>query len=325
VGLLAGLWSALRAMGERADRFSVRFSVGRFELALWERPGRWCDDATLARIVHDLRTVASAHQQDKGIPEYGALRGDRQDLATRVVTLVYTRQGQPVGFSALTWFDLPLGPSTERVLHLGLTFIDPEFQRQGLPAFLYGVASFLLLFKRGLRGFWISNVSQVPAVIGAVSHSYAQCYPHYAGKNRQTFTHLLLARAIMKHHRSAFGVSADAPFDEARQIIADAYRGGSDELKKTFEEAPKHRIEAVNEFCRKWLDYPRGDDFLQIARCTLASGLHFLRGKLPPGSVVQMVYRALVLVAFASIVPVVKWLVPPPEGEEDALSLTEVS
>jgi hypothetical protein len=319
VGFFTGLWSSLRAMGDRADRFSVRFAAGRFEVALWERPGRWCDEATLAQIVGDLRAVASAHQQDKGIPEYGALLGERKDLETRVVTLVY-REGRPAGFNALTWFDIPLGPRTEHVLHLGLACIDPGFQRQGLPALLYGVASFLLLFKRGLRGFWISNVSQVPAVIGMVSESYAHCYPHYGERTRQTFMHLLLARAIMKDHRSAFGVSVDAPFDEVRQIIADAYRGGSDELQKTFEEAPKHRVQAANDFCRKWLNYERGDDFLQLGRCTLWSTLHFLRGKLPEGSLIQMAYRALVLVAFATVVPVVKWLVPPTEEDEEALS-----
>lgn len=322
MGFIGGLFASLRAMGERRDRFSVRFAVGDFEVALWERPGRWCDDATLQRMVEDLRTVARAHQGDKGIPEYGVLLGERKDLQTRVVTIVYTREGRPVGFNALTWFDIPLGPRMEHVLHLGLTFVDPEFQRQRLPALLYGVTSFLLLFKSGLRGFWISNVSQVPAVIGMVSENYAQCYPHYSGRNRQTFTHLLLARSIMKDHRDAFGVSDDAPFDEVRHIIADAYRGGSDELKKSYEEAAKYRLEAANEFCKRNLNYDRGDDFLQIARCTLSSTLHFLRGKLPQGSIIQLTFRALVLIAFATVVPIVRWLVPPP-GDQDELTAGE--
>jgi hypothetical protein len=120
----------------------------------------------------------------------------------------------------------------------------------------------------------------------------------------------LLARAIMRSHRAAFGVGDEAEFDEVRQIIGNAYTGGSDELKKRFEDAPKYRVEAANEVCRRELDYARGDDFLQIGRCTLAAALQFLRMKLPQGSIFQLAFRAAVLIGFATIVPIVRWLVP---------------
>ena len=289
---------------------SMRFTLGAFEIAMWERPGVGCDDATLAAIVEDLRTVARAGQNGKPMPEYGVLLGERADLASRVVTIVYTRAGRPVGFNALTYFDLALGTRVESVLHLGLTFVDPEFQRQRLPALLYGVTTFLLLFRNGLRPFWISNVTQVPAVAGMVADNYAGAFPHYAGKHRQTFVQRVLARSIMKHHRRAFGVGEDAGYDEERGVITDAYTGGSDELKKSFAEAAKHRNPAVNDFCARTLDYQRGDDLLQIGRCTLASTLRFLRGKLPQGAAFQLAFRAAVLVGTATLVPVVRWLVP---------------
>jgi hypothetical protein len=292
------------------DPARTRFTLGAFEVVMWERPGVACDDATLAAIVRDLRTVARAGQNGKPVPEYGVLLGERADLATRVVTIVYTRAGRPVGFNALTWFDLALGTRVESVLHLGLTFVDPEYQRQRLPALLYGVTTFLLLFKSGLRPFWISNVTQVPAVAGMVGDNYAGTFPDPAGRNRQSFLQLVLARAIMRDHRRAFGVGAEAGFDETRGVITNAYTGGSDELKKTFAEAPKHRNPVVNDFCARTLDYARGDDLLQIGRCTLASTLRFLRGKLPQGTVVQLAYRAAVLVGTATLVPVVRWLVP---------------
>jgi hypothetical protein len=289
---------------------SMRFSLGAFEIAMWERPGVDCDDATLAAIVGDLRTVARAGQGGKPVPEYGVLLGERADLAGRVVTIVYTRAGRAVGFNALTYLDLELGTRVESVLHLGLTFVDPEFQRQRLPALLYGVTTFLLLFKNGLRPFWISNVTQVPAVAGMVADNYAGTFPHYAGRHRQTFGQRVLARAIMKHHRRAFGVGADAIFDEERGVIENAYTGGSDELKKSFAASAKHRNPAVNDFCARTLDYQRGDDLLQIGRCTLASTLRFLAGKLPQGAFVQLAFRAAVLVGTATLVPVVRWLVP---------------
>jgi hypothetical protein len=317
VGVVAGMVEGLRAVGARRDRFSVRFPIGaRFEVAMWERPGLWCDDATLSAMVQELRAVARAAQGDKGVPEYGVLLGRRQDLATRVITIVYTRDGSPVGFNAPSYFEIPVGPRLERVLHLGLTFVDPAFQRQRLPALLYGVTTFLLLFKSGLHGLWISNVTQVPAVFGMVSDNYAGVYPGYGARARQTFTHLVLARAIMRSHRSSFGVGDDAEFDEVRQVITNAYTGGSDELKKSFDHAPKYRVEAANEICRRELDYARGDDFLQIGRCTLRSTLQFLRMKLPQGSIVQLTFRAAVLIALATIVPVIRWLVPSADEQE---------
>ena len=62
----------------------------------------------------------------------------------------------------------------------------------------------------------------------------------------------------MRRHRAAFGVSEDAHFDEARFVIEDAYRGGSDHLKKRFEDAPHHREAVYNEYCAATLDYARG-------------------------------------------------------------------
>ena len=44
-------------------------------------------------------------------------------------------------------------------------------------------------------------------------------------------------------------------FDEERFVITDAYTGGSDNLKKSFAEAPKHRAPLYNEMCERELDY----------------------------------------------------------------------
>ncbi len=313
-GALRALFAALSG---REEHLAMRLGIGsRFELAFWERPGRWCDDASLSAMVKDLRAVAAAGQEGKPVPMYGALLGEREDLGRRVITIAYERAtGRPVGFNALAALDLQVGVHAETVLHLGLTYVDPEFQGHGLPGLLYGAAAFLMLFKGGLRGYWISNVTQVPAVVGLVSSGYASVYPNPLEPVRQTFTHLTLARQIMRHHRQAFGVAGEAPYDEVRSIIQDAYTGGSDELKKTFEEAPKHRDPRVNAWCEKELDYRRGDDVLQLGRCTLGSSLGFLGGKLPKGAVTQLAFQAVVLLLFATVVPAFRWLFPPRSPE----------
>jgi hypothetical protein len=313
-GLLRALVSAL--FGKR--HLALRMTLGkRFEVAFWERPGLWCADAELDSIVADMRAVAAEGQRGKPVPHYGALVGDRRDLGRRIITIAYDREHRrPAGFNALAALDLKLGVTKETLLHLGLTYVDPRYQGQSLPALLYGATAFLMLFKGGLRGCWISNVTQVPAVLGLVAAGYSSVYPNPLKPTPQTFAHLTLARQIMRHHRSAFGVADDAPFDEARQVILDAYTGGSDELKKTFEEAPKHRDPRVNDFCKKALDYARGDDFLQLGRCDLPAAVRFLGSKLPRGAVPQLLYRAAVLLFFATLLPALRWVIP--EGRTES-------
>jgi hypothetical protein len=113
---------------------------------------------------------------------------------------------------------------------------------------------------------WVSNVTQVPSIIGRVADIFSDVYPRPAARCRPPADHLVLASQIMKHHRAAFGVGNEAMFDENRFVIQNAYTGGSNNLKKTFAEVQKHRNNAYNEFCARELDYARGDDFLQIGR-----------------------------------------------------------
>ena len=49
----------------------------------------------------------------------------------------------------------------------------------------------------------------------------------------------------MRRHRAVFGVGDEAGFDEARFVITDAYTGGSDALKKTFESRAKTSRRAI--------------------------------------------------------------------------------
>ena len=99
-----------------------------------------------------------------------------------------------------------------------------------------------------------------------VSETFSDVFPSPDPASRQSFAHLQLARGIMRRHRSVFGVGEEAGFDEARFVITDAYTGGSDALKKSFDAAPKHRDEKYNAFCARELDYDRGDDIFNRPR-----------------------------------------------------------
>ena len=164
--------------------------------------------------------------------------------------------------------------------------------------------------KNGFRPYWISNVTQVPAVVGMVCEAAANVYPSPDEGARRTFDHAVLAREIMRRHRAAFGVGEEAIFDADRSVILNAYTGGSDHLKKTWAEAPRHRDERFNELCRRSLDYERGDDFLQLGQVNLFTLWRYLSHALPRDAWAVALSRYSFVLANTLVVPVLQWLRP---------------
>lgn len=231
-----------------------------------ERPGLWMDEAGRARLAEELREVAV--RGTHGLPlTYGILSGSKERWDRAILTILRDPEtDRLVGFGAMSLLDVRMGRRTEEILHLGLLMLDPGYRGLGFSRLVYGMTMVLALLRRRGRPYWVSNVSQVPAVVGMVAETLEDVYP--APDARRSEKHLAVAREIMARHRSVFGVAAEASFDEDRFVITDAYTGGSDNLRKSYFEAPKHRDGDVNEWCRAELDYARGDDFLQLARFT---------------------------------------------------------
>ena len=230
-----------------------------------ERPGIWMTREDLGQMLADLRTVAGSVLADREL-DYGVLTGAKDRLDGVVVTLVHDRHsGQPVAFNALSIMPVDLRGTDSEVLHLGLVMVDPDFRSKGMSWILYGLTCMLLFFRNQLRPIWISNVTQVPAIVGMVAESFVNVFPTSDPSNRRTYDHLVLAREIMHKHRSVFGVGQEAGFDFEKFVITDSYTGGSDHLKKSFDEAAHHRAAHYNDMCRAALDYQRGDDFLQLS------------------------------------------------------------
>ena len=109
-------------------------------------------------------------------------------------------------------------------------------------------------------------------------------------------------------HRHVFGVGPEAGFDETNSIITDAYTGGSDDLKKSFEQATHHREERYNAFCRDKLDYARGDDVLQLGRMDLAAARRYLLGQVPRASLPGLLGASAFLLLQRLLLPLVHWL-----------------
>ncbi|PMY00842.1 hypothetical protein, partial [Pseudomonas sp. GW460-13] len=85
--------------------------------------------------------------------------------------------GQAIAFNALSVMPIEIKGRPAEAIHLGLVMVDPGYRTQGLSWVLYGLTCILLFFRRGLRPIWISNVTQVPAIIGKVAEVFVTAYP----------------------------------------------------------------------------------------------------------------------------------------------------
>lgn len=298
----------LKALG--GETLSLSFKASRdYRVRIIERPGTCLAPAALAALKQDCETVVRSCLAGQSL-DYGLFAADGAAWSHSVITLV-TRivDDRPVAFNAMPQLAVVRGGREEAVLHLGLVMVDPAERSGGLSWILYGLTCFALFLRQGLRPLWVSSVTQVPAVVGMVAETFSEVFPAQ-GATPQSFTHRHLAHQIMRRHRHAFGVGEDAGYDPERQIIIDAYTGGSDNLKKGFDVAAKHRHDDYNAFCARELDYARGDDVLQIGKIDLAAGQRFLSRSVPRSAFPQLAVQALMLLAGAILAPLVQWLDP---------------
>lgn len=278
-------------------------------LRIIERPGRWMRGADLERLVDEMRQVVRTV-----VPEgvhYGVLTGDKHRLDNALIAILYERRShRPIAFNAFAYLEVELHGRPVDVLHLGLIMVDPECRAKGYSWLIVGLPCLLVFLRSGLQPVWITSVSQVPAVCGAVARGFTGVYPSPFAASGCTFTHLSIARQVMERHRAAFGAGPQAQFDEDRFVIRDGYAPGVENLKKTFERVAKHRDERVNDACRRSLDYARGDDFLQVGSIDFACTREYLLRSVPRDSLPSVLYRATFVLLGGLVVPLVHWFLP---------------
>jgi hypothetical protein len=304
---LLAVWA--QALRQRRLDLSFRMAGG-IRVRIVERPAEWMPREAIETLIDDIRIVAGG-ALPSGSLDYGIFQTDGQQLSRAILTILYDEAtGKPIAFNALAVLDVVMHGRPATVTHLGLVMVDPDIRGHGLSWILYGLTCLILFVRNQFRPLWLSNVTQVPAVVGMVSETFSDVFPRPDPSARRSFEHLLLARQIMARHRSAFGVGEEAGFDEARFVISDAYTGGSDHLKKTFAIAPKHRHDEFNEFCARELDYDRGDDVLQIGRIDLAASRRYLLTSVPRKSLPGLLATIGFLLLQRIALPVLYWFSP---------------
>ncbi len=285
----------------------VSFQTGGQRVDIFERPGRWMSSDRLRRLQSDMEAVAIS-SLEAGKLDYGVFAEETSAFDNTIVTLVRRLDDdRPIAFNALSLMDISAFGADCRVVHLGLVMVDANERNKGLSWILYGLTCLLIFVRGGMRPTYVSNVTQVPAVVGMVSETFSEVCPTPSDSKPKDFRKILIAREIMANHRHVFGVGDDATFEEQRFIIRNAYTGGSDDLMKTFEDAPQHRDAQYNDWCAKMLNYDRGDDFLQIGVIDLYAAQRYVTRTVPRKSILQVAVLGALVVMRRALLPVFHW------------------
>jgi hypothetical protein len=279
IKVIAQMARIFRAVLTREREVKVRLGPS-LEATIYDRPGLWMDDHALAKLQDEIAAVARA-----AVPAplaYGVFLRERGPFENRLIVVGRDLgTGRAVGFNAMPWLKVRLAGRAIMVMHFGLLIIDPAYQRRGLQGLLYGLGAFNAYHRVRERPLFVSNVTEVPAVFGAVCDQLVEPYPDYRTSGPPPPLYREIAAAIFSQHRREFGVGAEAGFDGERFVITGSYTGGSAGLKKTFESAPPYRDDACNEYCRAQLDYARGDDFLQVGKMDVTVITNWMTRRIP--------------------------------------------
>jgi hypothetical protein len=237
-------------------------------------PGQWMSDAELEKLHGQLCALSRACLGE--VPDYGIYLRSREPYRNRIITVLRTTEpDRIVAFSAMLLWNVRLQGSQKPqcVMHLGLVLVTPEFRGKKMMYALYHRPLLRFYLRRFLRPFWITSTTMEPVIVGSVADSFSQVHPHYSARaaSQPSAAHREIARTFFREHGHEIGVWSGAALDEHRFVIRDSSLGACRSLMMSFEATAKYRVDECNEFCRKTLDYSRGDEILQVGRVDFAT------------------------------------------------------
>ena len=301
--------SIIRGIGK--TYFEFKFENGRGETVhILEKPEYLLDEIEQKSLREEIYALSLKCTPNNQALDYGIFNDPNHNniLNQCILTLIRDNNSNKlIAFNCLPLLDLTLKNKPIYFVHLGLVMIDPDYRSKGLLYILYGLTVVIMFCRKRLTPIWVSNVTQVPAVVGSFSEGFNNVFPNALKNSRRSFDHLSLVRQIMLNHRHVFGVGNDAEFDEKMFIIKNAYTGGSDNLLKTWNQVTKYRNDTVNDFCQKHLNYDRGDDFIQIGKMDFFALQKYIIRMIPAKSLILILNNIFIVFLQSILLPVYHW------------------
>ncbi len=301
--------SIIRGIGK--TYFEFKFENGRGETVhILEKPEYLLDEIEQKSLREEIYALSLKCTPNNQALDYGIFNDPNHNniLNQCILTLIRDNNSNKlIAFNCLPLLDLTLKNKPIYFVHLGLVMIDPDYRSKGLLYILYGLTVVIMFCRKRLAPIWVSNVTQVPAVVGSFSEGFNNVFPNALKNSRRSFDHLSLVRQIMLNHTHVFGVGNDAEFDEKTFIIKNAYTGGSDNLLKTWNQVTKYRNDSVNDFCQKHLNYDRGDDFIQIGKFDFFALQKYIIRMIPAKSLILILNNIFIVFLQSILLPVYHW------------------
>ena len=301
--------SIIRGIGK--TYFEFKFESGSGETVhILEKPEYLLDEIEQKSLREEIFALSLKCTPNNQALDYGIFNDPNHNniLNQCILTLIRDNNSNNlIAFNCLPLLDLTLKNKPIYFVHLGLVMIDPDYRSKGLLYILYGLTVVIMFCRKRLAPIWVSNVTQVPAVVGSFSEGFNNVFPNALYNSRRSFDHLSLVRQIMLNHTHVFGVGNDAEFDEKTFIIKNAYTGGSDNLLKTWNQVTKYRNDSVNDFCQKHLNYDRGDDFIQIGKFDFFALQKYIIRMIPAKSLILILNNIFIVFLQSILLPVYHW------------------
>ena len=301
--------SIIRGIGK--TYFEFKFESGSGETVhILEKPEYLLDEIEQKSLREEIYALSLKCTPNNQALDYGIFNDPNHNniLNQCILTLIRDNNSNKlIAFNCLPLLDLTLKNKPIYFVHLGLVMIDPDYRSKGLLYILYGLTVVIMFCRKRLTPIWVSNVTQVPAVVGSFSEGFNNVFPNALKNSRRSFDHLSLVRQIMLNHTHVFGVGNDAEFDEKTFIIKNAYTGGSDNLLKTWNQVTKYRNDTVNDFCQKHLNYDRGDDFIQIGKMDFFALQKYIIRMIPAKSLILILNNIFIVFLQSILLPVYHW------------------
>jgi len=240
------------------------------QIQSYYRPGNSLDDSALEGLINSIQIIAA--DCFDVLPPYQVMKGTRQALSDKLISLARDDVGIPAGFCSMVF--LPVRGVGE-VLHLGLTCVRPRFRGRHLTHLLVKKALTRYLFRHNPFGkIWISNCAAVMSSLGNVAMHFERVYPSPFHAGKPGAVHVAIARAIDDHFRDKMYVLPDAVFDPERFVFQGSVKNTVFHKKK-IETASHHRKQYLNRFYGRLMDFDQGDEVLQVGYFHLTSVINY--------------------------------------------------
>lgn len=226
-----------------------------FKFRYYLKPSLWMNDGEFEALCDDVDYVNNSQHK----LNYGIFCPENKFMYDNMLICVIYKENEPVGL--FYNYIIENEKINKKLIHQGLVLIN---KNDGLNLMFesYAIANCLLYHMYG--EYYVSNISNVPAVVGIFSESFDQVWPHPDADLKRPKIDYNVCVSLLHHDyiKKVFLDSDKLQIDYKRYIL----KSNSKELGFTghHHDLPRDPKFIYNIFCFWWIKYDENEDMIQI-------------------------------------------------------------